>query len=170
MVISFVPDRGLNSAAGLSRHPPRLNPEAAVLGQALRAAGVPLISITNTARRGETWTSVIRSLGGPEFLHVVTSCEVGHGKPRPEIFQEAARRLGLPPREILHVGDRWDLDVEGALRAGFGAGLYTGLWASYPDEVDAGPDPPNGEAGPGVPEVLRIGNLEELLDSGRFVA
>ncbi len=40
------------------------------------------------------------------------------GKPEPAIFQQAARRLGVPIRQITMVGDRLDTDILGAKRAG----------------------------------------------------
>ncbi|RMG86737.1 MAG: HAD family hydrolase, partial [Candidatus Dadabacteria bacterium] len=49
--------------------------------------------------------------------------EVGAEKPDPEIFHGAARRLGLPPERILHVGDLVREDLLGAQRAGLRAVL-----------------------------------------------
>jgi FMN phosphatase YigB (HAD superfamily) len=111
------------SDAGLDETPPKLNPEVVRLAAGLRP--LPMVVISNTGRRGSTWATVLELLGGPRFEAIVTSCEIGRGKPDRAIFDEASRRLGIPSREILHVGDRWDLDVEGALGAGFGAvGAY----------------------------------------------
>lgn len=42
-------------------------------------------------------------------------------KPHPRPFLELARRLGVDPHEIVHVGDREDLDVEGAIASGMRA-------------------------------------------------
>lgn len=65
---------------------------------------------------------LLRAFGLAERFEVVAiSCEVGHSKPAGEIFDSAASRLGLPPAEILHVGDSWSSDVVGAERAGFKA-------------------------------------------------
>lgn len=49
---------------------------------------------------------------------LVISDEVGIRKPRPEIFEAAARALELEPREILHVGDSLSADVAGAAACG----------------------------------------------------
>jgi putative hydrolase of the HAD superfamily len=55
------------------------------------------------------------------FEVIIVSHEVGHHKPRPEIFLRAAHQLGLAPGEILHVGDsEWE-DFDGARRAGLQA-------------------------------------------------
>jgi putative hydrolase of the HAD superfamily len=55
------------------------------------------------------------------FELVIVSCEVGFTKPSPFIFEHAAKRLGLPPASILHVGDSLEMDVTGATTAGFRA-------------------------------------------------
>lgn len=55
------------------------------------------------------------------FTSTVYSMDVGHAKPRPEIFQAAVESLGIPASEILHVGDNERTDVRGALAAGFRA-------------------------------------------------
>ncbi len=155
------------SRAGIAAVPPLANPEATRVARALRARGVPVIAITNTARRAETWREHLPRWDGPEFDAILTSCEVGSAKPAPGLFVEAARRLGLPPADILHVGDRPELDLDGARAGGFGAALYRGLWNRYPERLY-----PNGsgvptELGPGDREVA-IDRLEELLEPARF--
>lgn len=55
------------------------------------------------------------------FEVLVFSHEVGHVKPEPEIFLEAARRVGLPPKKIVVIGDNLEDDVMGAVRAGMKA-------------------------------------------------
>jgi len=152
------------SAVGLSEHPPIPNPEAVAVVRALTNRGVPVISITNTARRGATWHEFLRDHMGIDFSHIVSSADCGAAKPDLSIFQQAARTLGLAASEILHVGDRWELDVEGAQRAGFGAALYTGLWRRYPD----GLYPPTKPALSDSTTVLRVENLEQLLDGDLF--
>jgi FMN phosphatase YigB (HAD superfamily) len=150
------------SAVGIAEYPPLVNPEAVRLVGALAEQKVPVIVVTNSARRGSTWLPFLRERLHPGVHAVVSSCDLGSAKPEPGIFLEAARRLGLPPEQILHVGDRWELDVDGAERAGFGAGLYTGLWSRYPP----GLYPP--DAAPHRDGVLRIPRLEELLADGWF--
>ncbi len=55
------------------------------------------------------------------FAATIYSMDVGHAKPRPEIFAAAVETLGVPAHEILHVGDNERTDVRGALAAGFRA-------------------------------------------------
>lgn len=136
------------SAIGFAEDAPETNPEAERLVSAVEARGMPVIAITNTGRREESWQEFFRTRTGLRFSHVVTSCEVGRAKPHEAIFNEASRRLKLGPGAILHIGDRWELDARGALDAGFGAVLYTGLWESRP--------------GDGYPQT----NLEEVARAG----
>lgn len=55
------------------------------------------------------------------FAATIYSMDVGHAKPRPEIFVAAVATLGVAPHEILHIGDNERTDVRGALAAGFRA-------------------------------------------------
>jgi HAD superfamily hydrolase (TIGR01509 family) len=55
------------------------------------------------------------------FAATIYSMDVGHAKPRPEIFAAAVKTLGVAPSEILHIGDNERTDVKGALAAGFRA-------------------------------------------------
>lgn len=53
--------------------------------------------------------------------YVVTSEDVRAYKPRPEIFERALQVLGARPDEVVHVGDSFSADVDGASRAGLRA-------------------------------------------------
>ena len=55
------------------------------------------------------------------FAATIYSMDIGHAKPRPEIFAAAVETLGVAPHEIIHVGDNERTDVRGALAAGFRA-------------------------------------------------
>ncbi|HEX9483197.1 MAG TPA: HAD family hydrolase [Gemmatimonadaceae bacterium] len=55
------------------------------------------------------------------FSATIYSMDVGHAKPRPEIFDAAVAALHVEREEILHVGDNERTDVRGALAAGFRA-------------------------------------------------
>jgi HAD superfamily hydrolase (TIGR01549 family) len=52
----------------------------------------------------------------PDITYVV-SCDVGWRKPSPELLLEACRMLHNEPESTIYVGDMWDIDVAGALRA-----------------------------------------------------
>lgn len=52
------------------------------------------------------------------FAFSLSARDYGAAKPDPGIFREAARRLGVAPEDVLHVGDDVHTDVFGAHRAG----------------------------------------------------
>lgn len=58
------------------------------------------------------------------FAFSINTEDIGALKPHPAAFLEAARRLGVEPAGVLHVGDREDCDVAGALAAGMRAALF----------------------------------------------
>ncbi|MFQ5890922.1 MAG: HAD family hydrolase [Gemmatimonadota bacterium] len=89
----------------------------------LTAAGYRLAVVSN-------WQCGLRSfcveLGlGDVFEHVIASAEIGYAKPSREIFEEACRRLAVPPGRVLHIGDSVSEDVEGARGAGLHAVLIS---------------------------------------------
>jgi HAD superfamily hydrolase (TIGR01549 family) len=56
-----------------------------------------------------------------DFRVVVDSGRVGIDKPDTRIFQHAFAALSVSPEDVLHVGDAWEADVQGALGAGASA-------------------------------------------------
>lgn len=89
------------------------------------AARWPLLALTNGN------ADLARQPFGHLFRGMLSAREFGVGKPDARIFHEALRRLGVAPAEMLHVGDDWLLDVQGA-RA---AGLHT-AWVRHPHTTD----------------------------------
>src|SRR4029453_10359179 len=70
----------------------------------------------------------------PSFLASVSSEEVAHGKPAPDVYVEAARRLDVVPAECVAVEDS-----SNGIRAGAAAGV-TGIArpnAHVPPDGDA---------------------------------
>jgi putative hydrolase of the HAD superfamily len=63
------------------------------------------------------------------FRGIIISSEVGAAKPSLRIFELAARRLEVAPKAVLHIGDSFSLDVQGARVAGF-KGLHLKRGAS----------------------------------------
>lgn len=91
------------------------------------------------------------------FHDVVTAAETGAAKPARPIFDEAVRRSGVSPVEMLHVGDHPECDVAGAMQAGIRA-----AWVNR-----------NGDAWPGeLPEpdaqIASVTELRELLSGQRI--
>jgi len=114
-----------------------------------------------------TWrTGVVSNSDGPHqraklasvgladaFEVVVISGDVGHPKPDARIFREACRLLDLPPAAVVYVGDRRDVDAEGAAAAGL-----HGVWL---DRSGVGGGPSDATS-PDVPAVTVITALTEL--------
>lgn len=66
----------------------------------LKEKGIRTAICTSNSR--ELVNAVGEHLGFiPYFDTIITSCEVGAGKPAPDIYLEAARRLGASPEECL---------------------------------------------------------------------
>jgi HAD superfamily hydrolase (TIGR01549 family) len=86
------------------------------LVDALRSSGVRVGALSDYPAKAK-----LRALGIERSFDPVVwtgSEQVGALKPDPKGFLEAARLWDLPPGEILYVGDRPDVDLEGARRAG----------------------------------------------------
>ncbi|HDN83617.1 MAG TPA: TIGR02253 family HAD-type hydrolase [Candidatus Altiarchaeales archaeon] len=83
----------------------------------LRDMGYKLGIITNGLAIKQ-WEKLIR-LGLQHFFHsVIISEEVGCEKPERKIFEIAAKSLAENPEKCVMVGDRLDIDIEGAKKAG----------------------------------------------------
>jgi putative hydrolase of the HAD superfamily len=108
---------------------------------ALRARGYRMAVISNADGRVRGLLETAGLTGHLEF--VVDSAEVGLEKPDPRIFHEATDRLGLAPSACAYVGDIYEIDVVGALRAGL-----------EPILIGDGPAPP---------DVRRVADLDGLL-------
>jgi FMN hydrolase / 5-amino-6-(5-phospho-D-ribitylamino)uracil phosphatase len=63
---------------------------------------------------------------GADFAVVADSGKLGIDKPDPAIFRFAADALKVPVEGIVHVGDSWGADIDGALRAGMRAIWFRG--------------------------------------------
>lgn len=69
------------------------------------------------------------------FDFSVTSIEAGVAKPHQDIFHLAAEKAGHELAKILHVGDDWERDVQGAIAAGASAAWVLTEGASKPASV-----------------------------------
>ena len=103
-------------------------------------------TLEELARRGlrlavvSNWDShlptLLASLRLDRFFAVVLVSAIEEvGKPDPEIFRRACRRLGVAPAEALHVGDSVSEDYEGARSAGLGA-LLLDRRNAFPEVAD----------------------------------
>jgi HAD superfamily hydrolase (TIGR01509 family) len=87
-----------------------------------------------TSGRMESAGPTIAMLEVPKEVPVVTRDQVAHAKPNPDLFLEAARRLGVEATEAVVVGDSvWDLLAARRARM-LGVGLQSGGYG--PDELE----------------------------------
>ena len=90
---------------------------ALTLTHHLKHHGIPQAIATSSMRHSLEAKRVAQPEWFASFDAIVTSEDVEHGKPAPDIFLEAARRLGGTPRDCLVFEDA-PLGVEAALAAG----------------------------------------------------
>lgn len=75
-------------------------------------------------------------LAGEELFEFILSSEGARSyKPRRRIFEQAAARFGLPPEDVLYVGDSPIADVLGARTAGMPVAWLNRLAVSRPERV-----------------------------------
>jgi HAD superfamily hydrolase (TIGR01549 family) len=81
----------------------------------LKRRGTPIAIISNSEGH---LSELVDELGWTDaFDVVVDSGKLGIDKPDPRIFSHACVALGVENHELLHVGDAWQADVQGALSA-----------------------------------------------------
>lgn len=87
------------------------------------AESYPLAVATN---RGYSMTNILEHFGLSRYFQtIVTSRDVEHPKPAPDMLHEAARRLQYAPHQLLFVGDS-ELDQAAAGKAGMPFAAYRG--------------------------------------------
>ena len=103
-------------------YPPPLLPGAVEALQAL-SGRFALAIVSDTGFASGRAQDVLLEREGIRGLFTATiySMDVGHAKPRPEIFRAALDALGVAAGETLHVGDNERTDVAGALAMGMRA-------------------------------------------------
>jgi len=94
-------------------------PDAADTVRALAAQGIPMAVASSSRRHALDAKLEIVGLGR-YFDAVVGGDEVEHGKPAPDVYLEAARRLGVAPSACLAIEDS-----DNGAAAGVAAGMRT---------------------------------------------
>lgn len=89
----------------------------------LRAEGVTIAALSNSEGH---LAELLAEIGmAPLFHTIIDSERVGVAKPDPKIFAITLEQLGIAtPDVVVHVGDSWAADVEGALAARWNAIWY----------------------------------------------
>jgi len=132
-------------------------PDAEAGVAALERDGFALGVITNAD--GDIQRRKLAALGLLERLPAfVASSEAGSAKPEPAIFHAACELLELPPERVAYVGDRLDIDAQGARDAGL-----LGIWLDRLDEAEALVQ--SGEE-PGVVVIESLADLRSVLLGG----
>ncbi len=88
------------------------------------------------------------------FKTVILSSKLGIRKPDPEIYWEAARRIGVEPGACVYVGDNPTRDMEGTRLAGYG------LFILFMEPATLAKEPPTGAYHPDH----TIQKMRDLLD------
>jgi FMN phosphatase YigB (HAD superfamily) len=92
----------------------------------LRSAGHTLVLSSNTLTCPGTVSR--RILDDHEltdlFDHLCFSDQIGVAKPHPDFFAAVAAAAAAAGSDILHIGDDWRIDVEGAIHAGCSAAWF----------------------------------------------
>jgi len=88
-----------------------------------------LIAVTNG-------NASLQKIGIRHLFHdVVTAVDAGAAKPARPIFDEAIRRSGVQPDQILHVGDHPENDVQGARDAGLRSAWMNRNGSDWPADL-----------------------------------
>ncbi|MFD5835223.1 HAD family hydrolase [Streptomyces collinus] len=115
----------------LARSATRAYPEMRTFVELLAAEGVPMAVASGSSP--EAIAAVLTGTGLDAHLHTVVSAdEVTHGKPAPDVFLEAARRLGAAPSDCVVLEDA----APGAAAA-HAAGMRCIAIPYVPAQVDA---------------------------------
>jgi len=134
------------------RRVPRTDVSKVVLELHKRGYILGIIANTITETEIPDWLETDGLTG--YFKTVILSSKLGIRKPNPEIYLEAARRVGVSPEKCVYVGDNPVRDVEGAQAAGYGMSIILIEPATLKKE------PPKGDVRPDK----FIQELSELLD------
>jgi HAD superfamily hydrolase (TIGR01549 family) len=85
------------------------------------------------------------------FEAVVVSADTGWRKPRPEIFHEAFRQMGIAPGDAVFVGDTPEVDVWGAQAVGMDV-----IWLDHGTKTLPPGAPPPTYTVSSLPEIARL--------------
>ena len=97
-----------------------LVPEAREMLEQLQAKGYRLFAASNSF--GHLQRSRLEHAGIlPFFEDTYISMDIGYDKPDVRFYEEALRRCGLQPSEVLMIGDSMTTDILGAQAAGMDA-------------------------------------------------
>lgn len=123
-------------------------PDGLALVALLRGRGIPFGALTNMGAGYQR--EKLDAVGFGDVPILVTTDDLGRGKPDPAVFRLGCARLGLPPGRVAYVGDELDVDARGARDAGL-----VGVWV---DRHGAGNHPDD------VPSITSLDDLPAVVD------
>ena len=113
-----------------------LVPGAEQMLQALQAKGYRLFAASNSF--GHLQRSRLEHAGILHYFEdTYISMDIGYDKPDIRFYQEALRRCGLQPSEVLMIGDSMTTDVLGAQAAGIDALFFDRQKDSLPELINS---------------------------------
>jgi glycosyltransferase involved in cell wall biosynthesis/FMN phosphatase YigB (HAD superfamily) len=104
-----------------------------------REAGVPVVFVSDMYMRGGEIVQLLECNGFAEPT-VFSSADLLLTKHEGQLLPEVARRLGVSPREILHVGDNFHSDCMRALQGGFQSHHWGAAYGYRPWYAEVEPD------------------------------
>lgn len=126
-----------------------LVPDAKETLEALQQKGYRLFAASNSF--GHLQRSRLQQAGVAQYFEdTYISMDIGYDKPDIRFYQEALRRCGLEPQEVLMVGDSMTTDILGAQKAGIPSVFFDRRGEGVKDE--------------GMSELKVITSLPELLE------
>ncbi len=132
------------------------HPDAPAAVDAALAAGLRVGALSNAGTAYQE--DKLRRTGLADRVPMLVGVDtLGVGKPHPEVFLEACRRLGTEPARTAYVGDEPDIDAAAAARAGL-----VGIWLDRPGGRRATTDD-GAAAAAGLPVIRSLDELAGLL-------
>jgi len=99
----------------------RALPDGVELLADLRRRDVAFGALTNMS--ADYQRDKLARVGLADVPLLVSTDDLGRGKPDPEVFRLGCTRLGVPPERVAYVGDELEIDARGARDAGL-----VGVW------------------------------------------
>jgi putative hydrolase of the HAD superfamily len=125
----------------------RPEPNVAAALDQVAARGLPMGVVSNSSFSGRALQDELERHGlAGHLAFVIASADYGVRKPHPRLFEAAAGRLGLEPRDVWFIGDSLANDMVGAAAPGMGR-----IWYN-----------PDGQAGDGTAIEAEIRDWLEL--------
>jgi HAD superfamily hydrolase (TIGR01509 family) len=107
------------------------DPDAKATLDDLTAGGVEIAVLSN----GWNPLQIVKARRAGFAGKVLASGDLGVQKPNPVAFEVLAKELGLAPERCLYVGDAPEIDIPGALEAGFRAVWIDNEGKTYPPDL-----------------------------------